>query len=218
MRQSTAHARTTPPQARPRPHPHDPAKRRQDKPQGNGRQKRNGSTTSKKSREIHSSIIRLMPALRAFTVSLTRNPVEADDLAQETLLKALDHIDQFVPGTNLKAWLFTIARNTFCSSYRKRSREPVCDLLEANGISVEADQDWTLRIKAVREALHQLPDDQEEALMLVGGAGLTYIEAAEVCGCALGTVKSRVSRGRARLLGLLEAKSNEEFLQSDDGK
>lgn len=115
--------------------------------------------------EVHGSIIGLMPALRAFTVSLTRNSVEADDLAQETLLKALAHIDQFTPGTNLKAWLFTIARNTFCSGYRKRSREPLCDLLEANGVSIEADQDWTLHIKAVREALSRLPGDQEEALM-----------------------------------------------------
>lgn len=157
-----------------------------------------------------------MPALRAFTLSLTRNPVEADDLAQETLVKALAHMDQFAPGTNLKAWLFTIARNTFCSGYRRRNREPVCNLVEAENIFVEADQDWTLRMRAVRDALHRLPDDQEEALVLVGGAGLTYIEAAEVCGVALGTVKSRVSRGRARLLSLLEADSNNEFLQADD--
>lgn len=149
-------------------------------------------------------------------MSLTRNPVEADDLAQETLMKALAHIDQFAPGTNLKAWLFTIARNTFCSGYRQRSREPVCTLVEAENILVEADQDWTLRMRAVRNALHRLPGDQEEALVLVGGAGLTYIEAAEVCGVALGTVKSRVSRGRARLLSLLEADSNNEFLRTDE--
>lgn len=154
-------------------------------------------------KELQGDIILLIPALRGFAVTLTKSATEADDLVQETLLKALDNIGQFVPGTNLRAWLFTIARNTFYSNYRKRRRSPVSDMAEAGTLYTPPDQEWRLQMQSVHKALEHLPLDQQEALMLVGGAGLSYIEAAEVCGCAVGTIKSRVSRARARLLQLL---------------
>lgn len=153
---------------------------------------------------MRSDLVLLIPALRGFAVTLTKSATEADDLMQETLLKALDNIDQFVPGTNLRAWLFTIARNTFYSNYRKRRRSVVSDLAEAHTLYTPPDQEWRLQMKSVHKALDQLPLDQQEALMLVGGAGLSYAEAAEVCGCAVGTIKSRVSRARARLLRIVE--------------
>ena len=123
------------------------------------------------------------PALRAFARSLTRNRTEADDLVQETLLKALSNIDKFDPGTNLRAWLFTILRNTYYTDIRKRRRE-------SDGLSVLAQQDsnmgpsqeWSMTLNSLKDALAQLPDDQREALVLVGAAGLSYEEAAGLCG------------------------------------
>jgi RNA polymerase sigma-70 factor (ECF subfamily) len=172
-------------------------------------------TESEETTQLRGEIVEMMPSLRAFARVLTRNPTEADDLVQETLLKALMSIRQFTPGTNLKAWLFTIERNTFYTSYKKKRREVASALEDTRGLHSEPSQDWTLKMRAVHDALQQLPDDQEDALMLVGGTGLSYVEAAEVCGCALGTIKSRVSRGRARLLELLHARTNEDFLQNE---
>lgn len=160
-------------------------------------------------------IVELLPALRAFARSLTRNPAEADDLLQETLVKALDKIHQFTPGTNMKAWLFTIERNVFYSRYRKRCREGGQVAEDAIELSCEPEQEWMMKMKAMHRALDQLPEDQREVLVLVSGAGLSYVKAAEVCGCALGTIKSRVSRARARLLTLLQVKNQAEFLETD---
>lgn len=153
---------------------------------------------------LRNEIVCMIPALRAFARTLTRNAVDADDLLQESLVKALAHLAQFVPGTNLKAWLFTIERNTFYTQYNKRRRESLSVLEEADGVIAEPGQDWSMRVKVIDEALRQLPAQQRDALMLVGGAGLSYQEAAEVCECAVGTIKSRVNRGRLRLLELLE--------------
>lgn len=161
-------------------------------------------------------IVGLMPALRAFAQRLARNPVEADDLVQESLVKALTHIRQFAPGTNLKAWLFTIERNTYYTNYNKRQREAVCALDTTSNAHTEPDQDWSLKLKAVEEALQLLPAHQRDALMMVGGAGHSYEEAAEACGCALGTIRSRVNRGRTRLVELLEMDGRGEFLRPED--
>ncbi len=166
--------------------------------------------------ELRSEILELIPALRAFARSLTRDAAEADDLLQETLVKALASIHQFRPGTNLRAWLFTIERNTFYTNYRKRRREAVSDLDETNGPSNRPEQDWTLKMRALHSAVQGLPPDQREALMLVGGAGMSYEEAATICNCALGTIKSRVSRARCRLLELLEVESYEDFLDEHE--
>lgn len=159
-------------------------------------------------------IIDMIPSLRAFARSLTRNAAEADDLVQETLVRALASLHQFRPGTNMKAWLFRIERNVFYTNYRKRNRESAIMCKEVEDIPwIEPPQEWSMKARAMHVALEQLPGDQKEALMLVSGAGLSYEEAADVCGCALGTIKSRVSRARSRLLALLQVYHHEEFME-----
>ena len=152
------------------------------------------------------SVVQLIPALRAFAWSLSHNSSDADDLVQDTLIKAWTNRDKFEPGTNLRAWLFTILRNTYYTAAVRRRREVRDETGKyAATLSTGPTQDWSLAIRALQAALAQLPDEHREALILVGAAGLTYEEAAEVCGCALGTIKSRVNRARARLLKLMEA-------------
>ena len=150
-------------------------------------------------------IVALIPALRAFAWSLSHNAADADDLVQETLTKAWTHRDRFEPGTNLRAWLFTILRNTYYTSLVRKRRE----VGDENGkyaatLSTPATQDWSVALKNLQASLQLLPSEHREALILVGAAGLTYEEAAEICGCALGTIKSRVNRARAKLLKLLD--------------
>lgn len=161
---------------------------------------------------LQSEILDLIPSLRGFAYSLTRNQSDTDDLVQETLTKALTHIDRFKPGTNLRAWLFTIQRNSFYTAHHKRRREPSMPVEDMPVTIAKAGQEWSLKLKTVHEALQHLPLEQREALILVGGAGFSYIEAAEVCGCAIGTIKSRVSRARAQLLVLLESENEMDFL------
>jgi RNA polymerase sigma-70 factor (ECF subfamily) len=151
-------------------------------------------------------VVSLIPALRAFAWSLSHNAADADDLVQDTLIKAWTHRAKFEPGTNLRAWLFTILRNTYYTNAVRRRRE----VADENGkhaasLSSGPTQDWSVAMRALQAALKQLPDEHREALILVGAAGLTYEEAAEICGCALGTIKSRVNRARARLLRLMDA-------------
>jgi len=156
--------------------------------------------------EWRDAVIALLPPLRAFAWSLSRNSADADDLVQDTLIKAWTHKDKFEPGTNLRAWLFTILRNTYYTSVVKRRREVADeDGQYAARLSAAPTQEWSVAMKAMQAALQQLPPEHREALVLVGAAGLTYEEAAEICGCALGTIKSRVNRARARLLRIMEA-------------
>ena len=151
-------------------------------------------------------VVRLIPSLRAFAWSLCRSGSDADDLVQDTLVKAWTHRDKFQPGTNLRAWLFTILRNTYYTQVVRRRREVRDeDGSYAASLTSEPAQEWRVAFDGLRGALDQLPHEHREALILVGAAGLTYEEAAEICGCALGTIKSRVNRARARLLRLLEA-------------
>jgi RNA polymerase sigma-70 factor (ECF subfamily) len=141
-----------------------------------------------------------LPSLRAFAWSLSRNPADADDLVQETLTKAWTHRDRFQPGTNLRAWLFTILRNAWYTTAAKRRREVADeDGKHAARLTTEGSQEWTVELSALRHALDDLPPEHREAIVLVGAAGLSYEEAAEVAGCALGTIKSRVNRARNRL-------------------
>jgi RNA polymerase sigma-70 factor (ECF subfamily) len=158
-------------------------------------------------------MIALIPALRAFAWSLSRNGSDADDLVQETLAKAWTHRERFEPDTNLRAWLFTILRNTYYTAVVRRRREVADpgDLL-SGALSSEATQDWTVTLTTMREALDSLPPEHKEALILVGAAGLTYEEAAEICKCPLGTIKSRVNRARIRLLKLLDADDASDVL------
>ena len=149
-------------------------------------------------------LIEHLPALRAFALSLTRNRALADDMMQDTLLKAWSNISKFEAGTNMRAWLFTILRNTFYSNHRKRRREvPDVDNIFADSMSVKPDHDGKLQMRDFMSALDQLPDEQREAIILVGANGFSYEDAAETCGVAIGTIKSRVNRARARLTELL---------------
>ena len=151
-------------------------------------------------------VIALIPALRAFAWSLSHNSADADDLVQDTLIKAWTYREKFEPGTNLRAWLFTILRNTYYTAVVKKRREVADeDGKHAATLSSAPTQDWSVAVHSLRNALQQLPHEHREALVLVGAAGMTYEEAAEICGCALGTIKSRVNRARARLLRIMDA-------------
>lgn len=161
-------------------------------------------------------VVALIPTLRAFAFSLSRNAADADDLVQETLVKAWTNRDKFAEGTNLRAWLFTILRNTFYTAVVRRKRE----VPDENGALAERQssppsQDWCMALSNLHDALSELPDEHREALVLVGGAGLTYEEAAEICGCALGTIKSRVNRARARLLKIMDADEASDVMAFD---
>ena len=154
--------------------------------------------------EVHIALIAAIPSLRAFAVSLSGKADSADDLVQETLVKAWANLHSFREGTNLSAWLFTILRNVYYSECRKRRREvPDTDGKIAGNVAVPASQDDHMNFRDFRLALQTLPPDQREALILVGASGFSYEEAAKICQCAIGTMKSRVNRGRNRLAQLL---------------
>src|SRR5687768_5610693 len=153
---------------------------------------------------LRDTVLASVPSLRAFAISLCGTVDRADDLVQETLLRALANIDSFQPGTNMSAWLFTILRNLFRSEYRKRRREVEdSDGSYAETLKSQPEQTARVEFQEFRTALAKLPADQREALILVGASGFSYEEAAEICGCAVGTIKSRVNRARTRLGQLL---------------
>lgn len=146
----------------------------------------------------------MLPALRAFGRSLCGDMARADDLVQDTVLKAWTNREQFQSGSNLKAWLFTILRNCYYSELRHRKfevedPEGIC----AAQVAIAPDHDLKLHLRDLSNALQLLPPDQREALILVCATGLSYEETAEVCGCAVGTIKSRIARARDRLVELL---------------
>ena len=158
-------------------------------------------------------IVTLLPSMRAFAISLTRNVAAADDLVQDTIVKAWTNIDKFTPGTNLTAWLFTILRNTFYSDRRKHKREvPDPDGLHATKLAVKPDHDGKLAFSDFRRAFDQLSVEHREVLILVGGSGFSTEEAAEMMGVAAGTVKSRASRARKRLAELMGLADGESAL------
>jgi RNA polymerase sigma-70 factor (ECF subfamily) len=150
--------------------------------------------------ELRTDILRAIPDLRAFAISLTGDMDRADDLVQEAIVKALSHLDQFTPGTSMQRWLFTILRNEFYSLHRKRRRE-VADPVGryAATLATAPTQDRHLDLKDLRTALLKLPIEQREAVLLIA-AGISYEEAAHICGTAIGTIKSRVNRARIILL------------------
>lgn len=153
---------------------------------------------------IREQLLAAIPSLRAFAISLCGNPDRADDLVQDTLMKAWSHMDRFERGTNLNAWLFTILRNGFFSEHRKRVREVEDgDGSYAATLTTAPDQLSHLDFDDLRRALLKLPADQREAVLLVGAQGFSYEDAAGICGCAVGTIKSRVNRARSRLAELL---------------
>jgi RNA polymerase sigma-70 factor, ECF subfamily len=149
-------------------------------------------------------ILAALPSLRAFAISLTQNSVLADDLVQETVLKAWANAHRFAAGTNLLAWLFTILRNNFYSEHRKRRLEvDDPDGFYRGRLRTCPDQHARLDLDDLRKALAKLRPEHREALILVGAEGLSYDAAAAICGVAVGTIKSRVNRARCRLHELL---------------
>jgi RNA polymerase sigma-70 factor (ECF subfamily) len=161
-------------------------------------------------------LVEHLPAMRAFALSLTRDSAAADDLVQDTIVKAWTSLDKFEPGSNMRAWLFTILRNTFYSG-RRRARREVSDTdgTFAAQLAGKPDHDGRLAMRDFAAAFEQLPDEQREALMLVGASGFSYEEAAETCGVAVGTVKSRANRGRKRLVELLGLTDGDELEMTD---
>lgn len=157
-----------------------------------------------------------LPAMRAFAISLTRNGAEADDLVQDTIIKAWTKIDQFTVGTNMRAWLFTILRNTFFSIRRKRKREvPDPEGIHAGQLYERPAHDGRLAFNDFSAAFDRLTPEHREVLILVGASGFSYEEAAETMGVAVGTVKSRANRARARLRELLGLAADEDPLSGN---
>jgi RNA polymerase sigma-70 factor (ECF subfamily) len=160
-------------------------------------------------------LVEAIPMLRGFARSISGNHDRADDLVQETLAKAIAKRHQFRMGTNLHAWLVTILRNQFYSEGRRGWREVSdADGVYAARLVEQPAHNAHMELREFMAALQMLPDDQREALVLVGASGLSYEEAAQVLGTRVGTVKSRVSRARARLETLLEGQ--QEFDRGDD--
>ena len=166
--------------------------------------------------ELQQEMLAHLPNLRAFALSLTRDRVLADDLVQETIARACGNIEKFERGTNMRAWMFTILRNHFYTMRRKQKREVEdADGLLAGRMSVKPSHDGRLALEEFKEAFAQLRDEQREALLLVGVSGFSVEEAAEMCGCAPGTIKSRASRGRKHLAELLKLKDGELPMLTD---
>lgn len=164
------------------------------------------------SANFKAALLAEIPTLRAFALSLTGSGDRADDLVQDSLVKAWGASASFTEGTSLRAWLFTIARNTFYSNHRKSRREVQdVDGAAASRLVSNPAQIGHLDLADFRTALASVPDDQREALILVGASGFSYEEAAEICGCAVGTIKSRVNRARQKLMDILSLSSSEDF-------
>ncbi len=161
---------------------------------------------------LQDAMLAAVPDMRAFALSLCHRRDRVDDLVQEALLRALANIGAFKAGTNMTAWLFTILRNNFLNECRKGRRE-VSDVegYFVGTMTSQPEQDMRLQLADFRQALAQLPDDQREAVVLVGGAGLSHEDAAKICRCAVGTIKSRVHRGRMRLAELMSMAGFEDL-------
>jgi RNA polymerase sigma-70 factor (ECF subfamily) len=162
-------------------------------------------TFDEMSSEMRTALLEAVPHLRAFARSLTRNRDQADDLVNDTIVRAIAASNQFTPGTNFRAWVFTILRNLFYNQGRRgKSRFSSLDDLTVDEPSESATQESSLEFCDFRRAFWQLPDHHREALILVGASGLNYEDAARICGCQVGTMKSRVSRARTELRRLLD--------------
>ena len=154
--------------------------------------------------EFKQQLATVIPHLRAFGRSLSGSRDVADDLVQETLLKAWAARKRFQAGTNMRAWTFIILRNLYLSQMRRaRFKGEWDDLVADRLLAAPASQDKHVDLADMKRALLHLPQPQREALILVGAGGFAYEEAAEICGVAVGTIKSRVARGRVALEGLM---------------
>ena len=169
----------------------------------------NGSPLSD---ELRASLFKAIPHLRAFAMSLTGKVDQADDLVQEAIVRGLSHLDSFTPGTNLQAWLFTILRNQFYTMARQRRREVEDpDGAMAGMLSTPPEQHGRLDLDDLRTALGKLPVEQREVLLLIGAEGMSYEEAAAICGTKVGTIKSRMNRARIRLAEVLHGADEQDL-------
>jgi RNA polymerase sigma-70 factor (ECF subfamily) len=167
-----------------------------------------GDAAASNEKTFRDQLVAVIPHLRAFARSLCKDPTQADDLAQEALAKAWKARGSFEPGTSLKAWTFMIMRNQFYSDKRRSWRSTPLDAEVAENTLVAIDNPTApMELLDLRAALNKLPDNQKEALILVGAGGMAYEEAAQVCQCAVGTIKSRVSRAR-RALEVIMSETN----------
>ncbi|MGR3494567.1 RNA polymerase sigma factor [Citreimonas sp.] len=167
-------------------------------------------------RDPRDEIVEHLGAMRAFAISLTRNGSLADDMVQDALVKAWTNMDKFERGTNMRAWLFTILRNTFYSHYRRRRREVEdVDNVMSDSLAQKPDHDGRLQMNDFNTAFNKLNEEQREALILVGASGFSYEEAAATCGVAVGTVKSRVNRARTRLAELMQLDEGDALEATD---
>jgi RNA polymerase sigma-70 factor (ECF subfamily) len=156
--------------------------------------------------EFKREMAEAIPYMRAFARSLTGDDSAADDLTQDALMKAWNARQRFRAGSNFRAWIFTIVRNQFYSDCRRSWRQVPWDQEQADRtLTGPSSMNGVMELDETRRALLELPDDQREAIILVGAGGFSYEEAASICGCAVGTVKSRVSRARAALAAILES-------------
>jgi RNA polymerase sigma-70 factor (ECF subfamily) len=154
--------------------------------------------------DFKAELVGAIPYMRAFAHSLCRDRAAADDLAQDALARAWENRRSYQPGTNLKAWVAMITRNQFYSDKRRSWRsQPLDQEVAERTLLAVSNPQATLELDEVRRAMARLPEDQREALVLIGAGGLSYEEVAEICGVAVGTVKSRVSRARVRLAEIL---------------
>lgn len=168
--------------------------------------------TSFKPTSFKDDLLAALPRLRAFAMSLCRDRDRADDLVQEALLKAWRSAEKFAPGSNMIAWLFVILRNTYYSEYRRRYHHVEGANGDQQALLGELPSQWGhVMAQELLAAMQRLPDQQREALVLIAGADMSYEDAARVCGCATGTIKSRVNRARAKLAALLDRTSSEDF-------
>jgi RNA polymerase sigma-70 factor (ECF subfamily) len=151
--------------------------------------------------DLRDELVKWIPNLRAFALSLTQSAQHSDDLVQDTLVKALSNLDKFEMGTNLRAWLFTILRNSFYNEIRhkKYRQTTTLDEIDPGAIDLRATQEKYIEFQDVLKGLSRLVPEQREAIILIAAEGLSYEEAAAICKCPVGTVKSRLSRARRRL-------------------
>lgn len=155
--------------------------------------------------EFKKELTEVIPHLRAFARGLCGRPDVADDLVQEALMKAWAAQERFQPGTSMRAWTFVILRNAYLTDMRRnRFRADYDETVAERILTAPAAQEGPLHLSDMHRALLTLPPERREALLLVGAGGFSYEEAAEICDCAVGTIKSRVGRARAALTSMLE--------------
>ena len=155
--------------------------------------------------EFRDQLVAIIPELRVFARGLCTGRSIADDMVQDALTRAWSARKSYESGSNFRAWMFMILRNQYYTTIRKLSRMVPWDPEAAERILIEpAAQDWQIEVSDVTAALQKITPEQREVLLLVGANGLTYEEAAEIAGCAVGTIKSRLARGRAALKAVIE--------------